>query len=165
MRCSLRTAGPVSPGCSPRSEGAREALSLDAADAEGERTAAANTATRRNISGFGERCGRMSGVGMAFGEGKASRGTPALDAGGGAAMRDAACQCSILTLAEEFAPVAGGEKSRRADPDSNLPGSSASSARQIRCVLARQIRSALAAPAIRESALRAAPPRRQLPRI
>ena len=66
-------------------------------------------------------------------------------------MRAAACQCSFLTVAEEFAPVAGAEKSRRADPDSNLPGSSVSSARQIRCVFARQIRSVLAVAATRES--------------
>ena len=59
-------------------------------------------------------------------------------------MRAAACQCSGLTLQEEIAPVAGAEKTRRADPDSNLPGSPVSSGRA-------QIRSVLPPPAARRT--------------
>src|SRR4029077_15111507 len=128
MRCSLRTAGPVSPGGRPRSDGAREAVSLDAAAAEGTRTAAANTETSRNTRSFGERYVGMSGVGMASGEGKASRGRRRWT---GAEAQECAAplvSARFLTLAEECAPVAGGGKSRSSDPDSNLPGSPASSA-------------------------------------
>ena len=55
------------PGADPRSDGAREALFDGAASAEGARAPAANTATSRNTSGFGERCVRQSGVSMASG--------------------------------------------------------------------------------------------------
>ena len=152
MRCSLRTAGPVSPGCSPRSDGRPRGAALGRGqgrrneDARGEyRNEEEHQRLRRTVC---ETVGSRHGFRIRQGVSR--------DASAGRARRRGCARRGLSVLGSD---PTGGNRACRGSPKKPVERIRTGTCRDLPNPLqARQIRCVLPPPAIRARARRGAPP-------